>query len=989
MCDVKTCDVLAVTRAQSRAAAAATQQQTDTKNDHSVVVNKNCQSNDNVVTNVDSNIIDSDLYISQLWNDNISVDKQSLIALQQSDPKLIPLIERVKAVQYGDHANDSNNDCSEYFIKDGVLMRSYLNKSLPVGAEKTQIVVPSTLQHKVLYLAHDAPLSAHLGTAKTLDRITQYFYWPGINKTVKDYCKSCDLCQKLGKGNRKQIAPLQPIPLVTKPFSSISIDIVGPLPKSKDTEYRFILTILDLCTHFPEAIPLKRHTARDVALGLVTVFSRFGFPDEILSDLGTDFQSELMQIFLHEFKIKQIRTSPYHPMSNGACERFNGTMKSMLSAVCNKYPTTWDVALPWVLFAYREVPVATLGCSPFELLFGRSASGPLSLLKSAWISDVDLNTAKQNVIEFITETRDNVKEAIDLATTHAQQERVKSKLWYDKKARDKTYDVGDEVLILLPMAKKPLHAKYHGPYVVVEKLGPVDYVISTPDRRKQKRVCHANLMKPYIRRQQQSQNSSTQHNLLVSMAEDDNIENRDNATILPNQLQSDINKIKQEFSDIFSDKPGKTNVCSHHIELLPGAKSVKCAPYRLNPEKASYLKQELAKLLKDNLIEESESSFASNVVLVPKPDNTLRLCTDYRKLNAVTVPDPFPLPRIEDLIDRVGQAKFLTKLDMTRGYWQVPLDEESVPRSAFVTPFGHFAWKVMPFGLKNAPATFSRLVSKLLKNMDEYAAAYLDDILIFSNSWEEHLQHIRNVLNRIRQAGLTLNSAKCVFGAAEVDYLGHHIGLGKVQPRENKVNALVNYPRPSNKKQLQSFLGLAGFYRKYLPHYSHITAVLTDMLKSGNKFHWSEEAERVFLDIKSRLTSRPILRPPNFEMPFHLAVDSSNLATGSVLFQTYDGVEYPICYFSRKLDKHQKRYSTIEKEALGLLLAVRAFSVYFGSTPVKVYTDHNPLVFIQKMANYNQKLLRWCLELQQYNIEIVHRSGKDNFFADLLSRPSE
>ena len=219
--------------------------------------------------------------------------------------------------------------------------------------------------------------------------------------------------------------------------------------------------------------------------------------------------------------------------------------------------------------------------------------------------------------------------------------------------------------------------------------------------------------------------------------------------------------------------------------------------------------------------------------------------------------------------------------------------------------------------------------------------------------------------------------------------MGHHIGLGKVQPRENKVNALVNYPRPSNKKQLQSFLGLAGFYRKYLPHYSHITAVLTDMLKSGNKFHWSEEAERVFLDIKSRLTSRPILRPPNFEMPFHLAVDSSNLATGSVLFQTYDGVEYPICYFSRKLDKHQKRYSTIEKEALGLLLAVRAFSVYFGSTPVKVYTDHNPLVFIQKMANYNQKLLRWCLELQQYNIEIVHRSGKDNFFADLLSRPTE
>ena len=164
----------------------------------------------------------------------------------------------------------------------------------------------------------------------------------------------------------------------------------------------------------------------------------------------------------------------------------------------------------------------------------------------------------------------------------------------------------------------------------------------------------------------------------------------------------------------------------------------------------------------------------------------------------------------------------------------------------------------MPFGLRNAPATFPRLVAKLLKNMDDYAAAYLDDILIFSDSWEDHLKHIRNVLTRIREAGLTLNSNKCVFGVAEVDYLGHHIGLGKIQPRENKVVALLNYPRPTNKKQLQSFLGLAGFYRKYIPHYSHITSVLTDLLKSGMKFRWSEEAEKTFLDIKSRLTSRPI-----------------------------------------------------------------------------------------------------------------------------------
>lgn len=235
---------------------------------------------------------------------------------------------------------------------------------------------------------------------------------------------------------------------------------------------------------------------------------------------------------------------------------------------------------------------------------------------------------------------------------------------------------------------------------------------------------------------------------------------------------------------------------------------------------------------------------------------------------------------------------------------------------------------------------------------------------------------------------MTLNHTKCVFAAAEVDYLGHHIGLGKVQPREKKVEALLSFPRPQNRKQLQSFLGLAGYYRKFIPHFSDIAVNLSNLLKKGSKFEWNETTDNAFLDLKSRLATRPILRPPDFNLPFGLAVDASNVATGAILFQTVDNVEHPICFFSHKLDKHQKQYSTVEKEALGLVLAVRAFSVYFGSTPVRVYTDHNPLVFINKMANHNQKLLRWSLELEQYNLDIVHRAGNDNLFPDILSRPS-
>jgi len=190
-------------------------------------------------------------------------------------------------------------------------------------------------------------------------------------------------------------------------------------------------------------------------------------------------------------------------------------------------------------------------------------------------------------------------------------------------------------------------------------------------------------------------------------------------------------------------------MCKHHITLIPGSKPVASTPYRLHPEKAKLVEQEIDQMLQMGIITRSDSPWASPIVVVPKPDGSIRLCVDYRKVNSISVPDPFPLPRIENLVDKVGRAKYLTKIDMTRGYWQVPLDELSVPVSAFVTPTGHFEWRYMPFGLRNAPATFSRLVNLLLKGLEYCSGAYLDDIIIFSNSWEEHMKHLNLVFNRI------------------------------------------------------------------------------------------------------------------------------------------------------------------------------------------------------------------------------------------------
>jgi len=466
--------------------------------------------------------------------------------------------------------------------------------------------------------------------------------------------------------------------------------------------------------------------------------------------------------------------------------------------------------------------------------------GPLSLLKDSWM-DNEITSNKKSVVEFILDMREGLKATLEHAETYAQEQKQKSKTWYDKKARDRSFEPGQEILAFLPLPGNSLQAKYCEPYRVLQKLGPVDYLIDTPNRRKLQRVCHVNLLKPYRRRDEKlfpkQENPALVGSTVTSTEFDfgDSIpsftgEKSSSGFPIDNEKltqlqQTELNTLLCEFGDIFQDTPGKTNMCTHHITLVPGSKPVASTPYRLHPEKAKLVEQEIDQMLKMGIITRSDSPWASPIVVVPKPDGSIRLCVDYRKVNSISVPDPFPLPRIEVLVDKVGQAKFLTKIDMTRGYWQVPLDELSVPISAFVTPSGHFQWRYMPFGLRNAPAPFSPLVSMLLKGLEYCSGAYLDDIIIFSNSWEDHLTHTRLVFGRIRDSGLTLNKSKCVFATGEVDYLGHHVGLGKVEPLQKKVDALLHFPRPTTRKQLQSFLGLANYYRKFVPHFASLSVV--------------------------------------------------------------------------------------------------------------------------------------------------------------------
>ena len=218
-----------------------------------------------------------------------------------------------------------------------------------------------------------------------------------------------------------------------------------------------------------------------------------------------------------------------------------------------------------------------------------------------------------------------------------------------------------------------------------------------------------------------------------------------------------------------------------------------------------------------------------------------------------------------------------------------------------------------------------------------------------------------------------------------VDFLSFEVGLGKIEPRQRRVEAIINFPKPTNKRKIQQWCGLASYFQRYIPYFQDIVAELTTMLKKQSKFEWTDKAETTFLEIKSRMASHPISRTPDYNLPFSLACDSSHIAIAACLFKVIDGLEHPICYISQKLNKHQATYSTTEKEALSLLTAVQRFSVYFGSNPITVYTNHHPLRFLQKMQNHNQKLLRCRLQLQEYNITICHRKGSENILPDILS----
>jgi len=357
-------------------------------------------------------------------------------------------------------------------------------------------------------------------------------------------------------------------------------------------------------------------------------------------------------------------------------------------------------------------------------------------------------------------------------------------------------------------------------------------------------------------------------------------------------------------------------------------------------------------------------------------------------LNNVTTKDSYPLPVIDDLLRKVGNAKYYTSLDLDRGFLQVALKEEDKPKTAIITQRGLFEYNVMPFGLTNAPGTFQRLMDEVLREtLDEFTAVYIDDIVIYSNTFEEHLQHVEEVLRRLKEANLIIKLGKCTFNQEEIKLLGHIVGRNGIRTDPEKIEKVKNYPRPTNLKELRGAIGLFTYYRKFVPEFAKLARPLHELSKKNVKFEWEEKQEKAFEILKKKLTESPILGNPDFTKPFELTTDASKEGLGVILSQRDEkNQEKVIAYGSRSLKPSETNYAATELEMLAVYWGINYFVKYLMIKPFKVLTDHSALKALQNTIKPVGRRARWIMDLQQYNFEIQHRSGKSNKNADALSR---
>ncbi|GFV46389.1 retrovirus-related Pol polyprotein from transposon opus [Trichonephila clavipes] len=596
-------------------------------------------------------------------------------------------------------------------------------------------------------------------------------------------CKGCQLRKPEKIGDR---APITPIVHPELPFEIVNIDVIGPIQPPSGRGHKYVLCMMDQHTRWPEAVPLRSLTAKNACDSLLQIFSRTGIPSIIASDQGTNFKSALTQEFTKRIASSPRFSCPGYPASNGLVERWNKVLKDMIHPVIREDPRSWDRQLPFLLFAYREVPNTTTGVSPFRLLYGREARGPLAILKSSWAGEIHLPTnISQSAADYLQEMKINMEKAAESASLTAAQKQKAYGDYFNKRSSVKNFSIGEQVILLIPDSSNKIYARWTGPGEIIQHYPPHSYKVKLSDGTV--RHVHVNKIRKYHPRA-----------LAVGV----------------------IFEGDHEFGEIHPT-PNLSRSTSERV----------LHEINLNHLKESEREQVLAIVLKHQTLFTSDVKIAKNltqrnslstIVCVNKKDGTLRLCVDFRALNTESVSDDFPMEDAVELIHSIGRANIITTLDLLKGYWAISMAEDSKNLTSFKTHRQQYRFKVMSFGLKNASATFQREMNKALSCYREFSRAYIDDIAIFSKNWEEHLLHLDTLLTKLSELNFTVNLKKWAFGKAQIKYLGHIIGSGKHEPDPEKTAVINNLPVPKTKKELRSVLGLCNYYLEAPSLYSPV-----------------------------------------------------------------------------------------------------------------------------------------------------------------------
>ena len=896
---------------------------------------------------------------------------------------------------------DVEKNKSLFFYKDDLLYRR-LTHTHTRDDTVACLVLPSVCRIPVMKIAHEL---GHFAAKKTWLRLKKLFFWPNMRLEVKNYCDSCVACQKRRRVTVLDRVPIQSVPRPDTAFDTLSIDCAGPVEPPSARGHHYIMVVVDHCTRWADAVPLKSLTAKETCAALNTVFQRVGIPRVIISDNGSNFVSNLNKVFFSNFGIELRNSTPLHPQGNSLAERLVQNVKKMLHhAINSDEPRAWDLKLPSLMWALRTVPNETTGYTPYEMVYGKVGRGPLEVLRDSWggadVTHLPLNKSSS---EYLTLLKSNLKLFNEYAEANCHEAQRTYVEQYNVRSRPKSFSVGDSVLVLLPDSTNKLLSSWQGPGVIHFKLSENSYTVAMPNGSI--RHLHANMLREF---------HVSVHGVGVIFQDDsekfgevewcETGDGGDNPTFtgltrqkldginldhLQSKQRDELKDLLWQFRQVFDDKPGICKSATHSIKLEPGFKPRFQRPYRIPEKLKAEVDRQIDELLKDGKIVPSRSSFAHPIVLVFKPDASIRICVDYRCVNSGTVVDKYPMARADDILRKMAPSTYITTLDCTAGYYQLRMTPESVPLTAFTTHRGIFEFKVMPFGLRCAGQSYQRAIDQMLAPHQEYAAGYIDDVSVFSGDWVTHLIHVQYVLQEFKDHGMTLKLKKCAFARPKVQFLGHMVGSGKISVVQSKVDAIRLLPIPTTKKLLRSFLGMCGYYRPFLQDFASVAAPLTDLTKGGKsgRVVFGERELQAFEDLKGLLCRSVELSTPVYDRPFRIQTDASEYAVGACLNQVdVAGNERPLAFASEKLSETQRRWSVLEREAYAVVYAVKQFDhIIFGSE-VHVFTDHDPLAYMINNSPKCVKLTRWALHLSRYDLRVFHKAGVTNVNADCLSR---